>query len=245
MPRARDPNRDEAFELFRKNGGNIQNREIARQLGISEKTVSGWKCKDKWNEKLNGVLQTKKRSTPKRKRGGQPGNHNATGPPEKNKNAQKHGLFAKYLPEETMDIVENMTTNPLDILWDNIRIAYAAIVRAQQIMYVKDQEDATVEHTGTSEGGDTYNFQQAWDKQANFMQAQARAQAELRSLIKQYDEMLHKDWELATEEQKIRIEHLKAQTERDKAQTKQEEEATKMEVTFYMPDNGREQDGRK
>lgn len=33
--------------------------------------------------------------------------------------------------------------------------------------------------------------------------------SELRSMIKQYDEMLHKDWE-ATEEQKSRIAQLKA-----------------------------------
>ena len=34
------------------------------------------------------------------------------------------------------------------------------------------------------------------------MKAQARAQSELRGLIKQYDEMLHKDWDAATEEKK-------------------------------------------
>lgn len=37
------------------------------------------------------------------------------------------------------------------------------------------------------------------------MKAQARAQSELRGLIKQYDEMLHKDWDAATEEQKARL----------------------------------------
>ena len=42
------------------------------------------------------------------------------------------------------------------------------------------------------------------------MKAQARAQSELRSLIKQYDEMLHKNWELASEEQKVRIEAMRA-----------------------------------
>ncbi|MEG2247036.1 MAG: hypothetical protein RSC84_06310 [Peptostreptococcaceae bacterium] len=34
---------------------------------MSEKTVSGWKAKDKWNDNLNGVLQKDKRSTPKEK----------------------------------------------------------------------------------------------------------------------------------------------------------------------------------
>ena len=55
-------------------------------------------------------------------------------------------------------------------------------------------------------------MQEAWDKQANFMKAQARAQAELRSLIKQYDEMLHHDWDAASEEQRARIAALKAKT---------------------------------
>ena len=46
------------------------------------------------------------------------------------------------------------------------------------------------------------------------MKAQARAQGELRALIKQYDEMLHKNWEQASEEQRARIDQIRAQTER-------------------------------
>lgn len=38
-----------------------------------------------------------------------------------------------------------------------------------------------------------YEFQFAWDRQASFLNAQSRAMSELRSLIKQYDEMIHKD----------------------------------------------------
>ena len=57
--------------------------------------------------------------------------------------------------------------------------------------------------------GKRWEVQQAWDKQSNFLKAQARAQGELRSMIKQYDEMLHKNWDLATEEQKTRIEAMK------------------------------------
>ena len=68
MARVRSPNRDKAFELYKESNGKIQNREIANILGISEKTVSGWKVKDKWNSKLNGVLQKDERSTPKEKK---------------------------------------------------------------------------------------------------------------------------------------------------------------------------------
>lgn len=57
MPRARDSNRDKAYEIYKKHKGKIQNREISKILKVPEKTVSGWKCKDKWNEKMNGVLQ--------------------------------------------------------------------------------------------------------------------------------------------------------------------------------------------
>ncbi len=42
------------------------------------------------------------------------------------------------------------------------------------------------------------------------MSAQSRAMKTLEGMIKQYDEMLHKDWQLATDEQKARIANLKA-----------------------------------
>lgn len=72
MPRARDPNRDKAFELYKSANGKIDLVEIASQLNVSSGTVRGWKSKDKWEALLNGTLQTKdtersKRSTPKKK----------------------------------------------------------------------------------------------------------------------------------------------------------------------------------
>ena len=209
MPRAPDPRVEEAKELFDQGMKLI---DIAKQLSVSEGTVRSWKSRYKWG---NATLQKKKRNAAKH-RGGQPGNKNAVGhgAPKKNKNAEKHGFFSKYLPEETISIIRDIDEqDPLDILWGNIQIAYAAIVRAQQIMYVRDQRDLTEEHTGSFDNGDTYNYQQAWDKQATFLKAQARAQSELRSLIKQYDELLHRNWDLASEEQRTRIEHLRAKTE--------------------------------
>ncbi|MEK4355183.1 terminase small subunit [Paenibacillus sp. FSL R5-0475] len=49
MPRARDPNRDRALEIWREHGGEITNRQIAEQLDIDEKKVAVWKQRDKWN----------------------------------------------------------------------------------------------------------------------------------------------------------------------------------------------------
>ena len=113
MPRQRSPNRDRAFEIYREYGGNIENRRIAEMLDISEKTVSGWKCKDRWEDKLNGVLQSEERSTPKEK-GGQIGNQNAVdhGAPPGNLNAIKHGayqtIYAAYLQNEEKALYEQM-----------------------------------------------------------------------------------------------------------------------------------------
>ena len=208
MPRKPDERIIKAKELYKKGQKLI---EIANRLDVPEGTVRSWKNRYKWECNV----AKEKRNVAKTKRGGQPGNRNATGPPG-NKNAEKHGFFSKYLPEETFSIIQDIEKkNPLDILWENIQIAYAAIVRAQQIMYVKDHEDKTIEKIEEKEGnviGEKWEVQQAWDKQATFLKAQARAQGELRSLIKQYDELLHSNYELATEEQKARIEQIRAKT---------------------------------
>lgn len=94
---------------------------------------------------------------------------------------------------------------------------YAAIVRAQRIAYVKDHQDRTINKIGEKDGEtvseERWEVQEAWDKQNNFLKAQARAQAELSRMIKQYDEMLHANWELATEEQKTRIQSMKAKAQ--------------------------------
>lgn len=168
-------------------------KDIAKKYGVTLNTVKSWKVRYGWNKK--GVhTKSEKVCTQKRKRGGQPGNKNAVGhgAPPKNKNAEKFGFFSKYLPEETVSIIQEMPTDPLDILWDQIQIAYAAIIRAQQIMYVRDAEDKTVEKVERKDGnviGEKWEVQQAWDKQANFLKAQSRAQGELRSMIKQYKEI--------------------------------------------------------
>lgn len=214
MPRHRNPNRAKACEIYKEHGGNITNREIAKLLGEDEKVVAVWKSRDKWN-----VVQQSNESCTTNNKGAQPGNKNASGhgAPKKNSNAEKHGLFRKYLPEETFSIIQEMPDSPLDVLWDQIQIAYAAVIRAQQIMYVRDREDKTVERIAEQDGnviGEKWEVQQAWDKHANFLKSQARAQGELRSMLKQYNELLHDNWELATEEQKARIKKLEAETER-------------------------------
>lgn len=147
----------------------------------------------------------------------------STGPKDKtklkeNKNAETHGFFSKYLPEETLSIIQEIQEkDPLDILWENITIQYAAIIRAQRIMYVESKEEMIkelkkkkgYESETVSSSEIEYEFQFAWDRQATFLQAQSRAMAELRNMITKYDELLNANRDIATEEQKLRIEKLK------------------------------------
>ena len=207
MPRARNAKADEALALYRQG---LRLVDIAKKLEIPEGTVRRWKCTYKWDSDKSERSESKKSA---RKRGGQPGNRNRAAP-KGNKRAEKFGFFSKYLPEETREIFDAIDeADPLDLLWDQIRLSYTAIIRAQSIAYVKDQNDKTIEKVEERDGnviGERWEVQEAWDKQANFMKAQARAMDSLRSLIKQYDDMLRATGDAATEEQRLRLELLRA-----------------------------------
>ncbi len=180
MARQRSPDRNKAYEIFKEHNGDITNRKISELLSTSEKTVSektvgGWKSKDGWIDKLNGVLHKNERSTPKKdteyskKKPGAPkgnknavnnrggakkGNKNAVGnsggaAPLRNGNAATHGLYRKYLPQELYDLKEELeeaiNNDPLSILWESIMLQHAQIIHAQRIMFVKDNKDMTKE----------------------------------------------------------------------------------------------------
>jgi len=225
LARAPDERVGKAYDLY-KQGHKLV--EIASQLNIPAGTVRRWKSTYKWDNE-----RSEKKSERSHKKGPPKGNKNAVGnkggaAPAENKNAEKHGFFSKWLPEETAEIMNTIKSlNPLDILWDNIVLQYAAIIRAQKIMYVTDKDEMIKEIKKTkvksnsrntektssesSEEEFEYEFQFAWDRQATFQNAQSRAMSTLMNMIKQYDELLHKDWEAATEEQKARISLIKSQ----------------------------------
>lgn len=212
MGRARDPNRDKAFEIYSENNGNIELIEIAERLGVSAGTVRGWKSKDKWEPKIKGTFQKKNKERSKKPRGAPKGSKNALGhgAPKGNTNAVKHGLFAKYLPQEVYEIAQEISDKqPIDILWENITLTYATLLHAQRILHVQDIEDTTSLVTSTAKGGVGYEHHTSWDKQSRAITAIARAQAELRGMVKTYDELTRSP--LVTEEQRLRIDNLKAQ----------------------------------
>lgn len=227
MARAPDKRIEQAKEMYLQGQKLV---EIASQLNLPEGTVRRWKCTHKWD----GERSDKQSERSHRKKGGQPGNKNSSGGPSGNKKAEKYGFFSKYLPDETREIFSAINqADPLDLLWHQIQIAYAAIIRAQRIAYVKDKDDKTVEKVMVGDSSEMYSVQQAWDKQNEFLKAQARAQGELRSLIKQYDEMLHKDWGMASEEQRSRIAQIKAQTDKLTGNNQEIEDMSESEAEIY------------
>ncbi|MGK5512038.1 phage terminase small subunit [Brevibacillus formosus] len=235
MARERSPNRQKAFDLWNDSQGAIPLKDIARALGVSDSQVRKWKNQDGWELGNNNNVTNGKGNVTNKRPGGQAGNKNAVGnrggpgapkgnkyavgnsggaAPLGNSNAVSHGFFRKYFPEDALEIMEQLETrSPIDMLWDNIVIQYTAIIRAQQIMFVQDQQDETkvLKKLKPLEFGDEkeWEYQHAWDKQATFLNAQSRAMATLQSLIKQYEDMCNKG--LATEEQRLRVEKLKGE----------------------------------
>lgn len=208
--------KEEAFKLFKDSGGKITSKEIAEKLDISVNTINSWRAKEKWRNKIKGQFE--------------PGNKKAVGhgAPKGNLNRLKHGEYcdpskfldkgflAKYIPTATKNIIKGVLENGvthLDMLWDNIVLLYSSIIRSQKIMYVKNQNDITKVKTkeayGENSSTEEWEYQFAWDKQEKFIKAQSSAMKTLNSMVKDYEELLHKNWDLATEEQKLRIEKLK------------------------------------
>ncbi|WP_332238893.1 phage terminase small subunit [Sporolactobacillus sp. KGMB 08714] len=184
-----DDSKDRAYRDYQEG---MKYKDIADKYGVSLNTVKSWKKRYSWIRE-KGAHKTKRVHT----KGAPVGNRNAKGhgPPKGNVNAVKFGFFSKYLPDESLDIMaEIQDRSPADMIWDQIMIQYTAIIRAQRIMLVEGKEDLTKVLKRTKESysksassnEEEYELQFAWDKQANFLNAQSRAMSELRALIKQF-----------------------------------------------------------
>ena len=109
MPRARNPAREKAREMWLASGKTAKLKDIARKLNLPEVRIRKWKCEDKWESNKDGGRSDNYNSersllsepdinpppSSERKRGGQPGNKNGKGAPAGNKRAIKTGEFEK------------------------------------------------------------------------------------------------------------------------------------------------------
>ena len=118
MARAPDPRIEKAKAMYLKG---VKLVEIASQLNLPEGTVRRWKCTHKWDSERSD----KKSERSERKKGGQPGNKNGTGPPG-NKNAVKTGefetLFFNTLNPEELQLTETIGLDKDQLLLQELQL---------------------------------------------------------------------------------------------------------------------------
>lgn len=205
MARTRSPNREKAFNIYKEKQGNIKIRELANILDEKQANIRNWKSIDKWDEKLGF----------EKKKGGCP--------PE-NFNAVKHGGYiseerftkgnlGKILPKTMVNLItELQDESPLDKLWRNILMQEARIINMQRITHVKNKNDTTKELKKVVEGKNSsteYEILFAHDKENSTVTAMSKAMETLSRMIERYEKMINQNWDLITEEQRLKIEKLK------------------------------------
>ncbi|KHS56138.1 MAG: phage terminase small subunit [Terrisporobacter othiniensis] len=217
MARSRNPNRDKAYEIYKDHNGEISPKKISELIGENVNNIRNWKSSDKWDEQLR---EDTRAGAPK-------GNQNAKGSKGSPGNVHnyKHGLYTsedrytkknlkRMLPTDVLNLMGELEEeSPVDKLWRSILLQEARIIRMQKISHVKNKKDITKELKKVSEGNnytEEYEIQFAWDKENNNITAQSKAMDTLAKMIEKYDKMIHANWDLVTEEQKLRIEVLKS-----------------------------------
>ncbi|MGG3890058.1 phage terminase small subunit [Metabacillus fastidiosus] len=187
---------------------------LAEKHSVKLGTLKSRKSREYWSReptKKDATVKKDATTHKPRKRSGNPNPENQF--TKRNKAAVKHGFFSKFLPLETLEIMKEMQErSPADLIFDQIQIQYAAIIRAQQIMFVTDKEEMIKElkkrKVDSGENYETfeeeYEFQFAWDRHATFLNAQSRAMSELRGLIKQFNELAHD-----ADERRLKLEQMR------------------------------------
>ena len=113
----------------------------------------------------------------------------STGAPKGNNNAEKHGIWRKHLPEETLELVEQFQQeDKIQKLKRNIAIQEAAIIRSQKIMHVEDKEEVINHLKKIQESPkqklEEYEYEYPWQRQGNYLNALSRAMDTLTKMYK-------------------------------------------------------------
>lgn len=204
--------------------------DLAEKYGVKEGTLKSRKSREGWKKvatKKDATANKKMQPSKKDATSNQPkkrsGNPNPTSKfSERNNNpAFKHGFYSKFIPAEAkaiFDAIDSMSTS--DMLWDQIKIMYTNIMRAQEIMFVESKDEMIKElkreklQGGKNPSQETeYEFQFAWERQAQALSSQARAMSELRTLINQFIKTADE-----ADERRLKLEHMQISIEKVKAE---------------------------
>ncbi|GGP16263.1 phage terminase small subunit [Oceanobacillus neutriphilus] len=205
-------------------------KDLAAKHNVKLGTLKSRKSREKWSRGATKKDATEaKRMQPKK--GAPKGNKNAVGNrgnpnpipkfAKRNTSAVTHGLFAKYIHPEQQEIIDSMQDMTIaDQIWMQIEIKFSAIIRLQKIMRVEDEHDHLREISGESKKsfqGDstTYKVIYAHERFESYINAQSRAMAEYRNLVKQFLDITDE-----FDERRLRLDAMQSNIDRNKAETK-------------------------
>lgn len=197
MGKTRSPNRDKAYEIYKKHDGRINPKAIAELLGEKAVNIYSWKKNDEWDVQLKGKVGAPK------------GNKNAIGnkggAPIANENALKNGKYRKYIPKTEMQVINDFKkkgATPIDLLRENIYIAQARLV---SMMDIPDGNIVKTQGKGIKEY--ITEHEQYIDKTREFSSLLNR----ITKLIKEYEALTGEKYDLELEEKRMKIEKLKVE----------------------------------
>ncbi|MGE7954820.1 phage terminase small subunit [Lysinibacillus xylanilyticus] len=149
-----------------------------------------------------------------KKRSGNPNPQNQF--TKRNRAAMIHGLRSKFLFDEQVEIMEALQDfDVVDQLWLQIELSFAAIIRAQKIMWVEDPFDHLKEISGEmdAEGMSKTDYKviYAHERYESYIKAQTRAFAEHRNLVKQFMDLTTED-----DERRLKLEQMQLNMEKTK-----------------------------
>lgn len=242
MPRARDPNRDKAKELYLESDGKMLLKDIAEQLGKSDSQIRKWKNQDKWDNHLKGnVTNQSKGNVTKRK--GHKNVDEQKGEKKKapyrsnpknqftkrNEASVKHGFYRKWLPQDMLEIIEDTKGMTLaDRLWFQIETKFASLIQLHKIMFVENRNDTLNEIDMISDGEDggmeRHKVVYAFEQYAEYVKTEARLTSEWRNVVKQFLELSdeYDERRMKLEQMQLNIDKTKTEIERNQIAIRKE-----------------------
>lgn len=216
--------------------------DLAEKYGIKLGTLKSRKSREKWSRDAmeKDATKTAKVATisskdatepdtdeilqdepPKKdgrvkKRSGNPNPQNQF--TKRNRAAMIHGLRSKFLFDEQVEIMEALQDfDVVDQLWLQIELSFAAIIRAQRIMWVEDPFDHLKEISGEmdAEGMSKTDYKviYAHERYESYIKAQTRAFAEHRNLVKQFMDLTTED-----DERRLKLEQMQLNIDKTKVE---------------------------
>lgn len=186
--------KDKAFCMYFNSGGSLSKKKIAQHLGVTERTVFNWCKRDSWDSMLELL---KEKNIPKQ-------------------NGQAEASVLELLPKQTaqiMSVIEQ--SSAVDILWQNILLQYAAIIRAQQLMYVESENILSIEkrrlEENTASASEWENIT-PWDRYKTFLDAQSKAMSVLTNMLNKFEDYKRKG--LVNEELSAKIDIIRHKANR-------------------------------